>query len=750
MIAGKLSAGVAALSLAIGTLPAGAAPADTEQAREAQFDAAISSADQLGWLKDMSSAPNQVGSPHDKANAEMELALFKQWGWDAHIETFDVLYPTPISTTLDMTVNGTTVTLGGQEPAVPGDETSGDTAGAIPPYVAYQGDGDVTAPVVYVNYGMPEDYEALAQRGISVKGKIVLARYGAGWRGLKPKLAQEHGAAGCLIYSDPADDGYTQGDSYPRGGARPSFGVQRGSVEDMTLYPGDPLTPGIGATANAKRLSRAESKVLLKIPTLPISYGDASKLIEGLQGPVVTGKARGALGMAYHWGGTDAVTAHLAVKSDWSLKPVYDVIAVMKGSTHPDEWVIRGNHHDGWVFGAADPLSGQVALLSEAKAIGQLARSGWRPDRTIVYTSWDGEEPGLLGSTEWAEQHADELKQKAVVYINTDNNGRGYLYAEASHDLQHFIDSAARDVTDPQTGVDVLERLCARVLTAHYADPKSVPEAIFTAAKAGGDMPVGALGSGSDYSAFLQHLGIASINLGFGGEEMAGGSYHSVYDSFYHVTHFDDPGLAYGAALSKMVGRLVLRAADAPGLPSRYADFAATVARYVDEVQTLADDQREKDRTLTQLTADHDFKLSSDPADPTIAPADKGITPLIDMLALEDASDRLTRSASAADAMLGREAQLPDATRATIEAQLRGVDQTLLDPAGLPGRPWFENLIYAPGTLTGYGAKTLPGVREAIEQRRFDDAQTYVKKTAAVLNAYAEQLDAAVALAKES
>ncbi|WP_267381157.1 MULTISPECIES: transferrin receptor-like dimerization domain-containing protein [unclassified Sphingomonas] len=725
-----------------------AAPSDAKAIEQA-FDARISSADQLGWLKDMSSAPNHVGSPHDRANAEMQLALFKQWGWDAHIETFQVLYPTPIATTLEL-VAPERVALGGQEPAVPEDPSSANLQGALPPYVAYQGDGDVTAPVVYVNYGMPEDYEALAARGISVKGRIVLARYGGGWRGLKPKLAQEHGAAGCLIYSDPADDGYGERDPYPRGGGRPSTGVQRGSVQDMTQYPGDPLTPGIGATAGAKRLTRATAPTILKIPALPISYGDAARIMARLEGPMIAGRARGGLGLAYHWGGTDAVKVHLAVKSDWSLKPVYDVIAVMPGRTRPDEWVVRGNHHDGWVFGASDPLTGQVALMSEAKALGALAQTGWRPDRTIVYASWDGEEPGLIGSTEWVEAHADELAAKAVVYINTDGNGRGFLGAEGSHSLQHFVNGAARDVIDPQTSVSVLDRLRANVRAGAYAgSTRREGEALaLDAAKAGGDMPIGALGSGSDYSAFLQHLGIPAIDLGFGGEGGGGGSYHSVYDSFYHVTKFDDPGLVYGAVLSKMVGRLVLRAADGPRVPARYGDFATTVARYVGEVKTLAAGQREKDRTLRDLTRDGAFRLASSPDDPTVAPADKGITPQIDMLALDDAADRLVRSAHAADAAVDRLATLPVATQARMLALLRDIDQLLIDRAGLPGRPWFRNLIYAPGTLTGYGAKTLPGVREAIEQRRFADATTYVARTAAVLNAYADRLDAAAALAK--
>jgi N-acetylated-alpha-linked acidic dipeptidase len=740
----KFLAGAALASLAFGQ--ASAAALDTHAA-ETRLDASVSSADQLGWLKDFSSAPNQVGSPHDKHNAETTLALFKSWGWDAHIETFQVLYPTPISTTLEM-IAPEKVTLGGQEPPVAGDPTSAETAGALPPYVAYQGDGDVTAPLVYVNYGMPDDYEALARRGIDVRGKIVIARYGAGWRGLKPKLAQEHGAVGCLIYSDPANDGYAQWDSYPAGGGQPDHGVQRGSVQDMTMYPGDPLTPGIGATTDAKRLTRETAPTILKIPALPISWADASKLLAGLQGPVVTGKQRGGLGQAYHWGGTDAVQVHLAVQSDWSLKTLYDVIATMKGTSRPDEWVIRANHRDGWVFGAADPLTGHGAMLSEAKALGQLAKSGWRPARTIVYASWDGEEPGLLGSTEWAETHADELQKKAVVYINTDNSVRGILSAEASHDLQHFVNQAARDVTDPQTGATVLERERADILASDYDGSGQANDVAVKAAKAGGDLPAGALGSGSDYSAFLQHLGIPSINLGFFGEDASSGSYHSVYDSYTHVTKFDDPGLVYGAALSKLVGRMVLRAADADVGPARYADFATTVARYVTEVKKLADDQRAKDKTREELTAEGDFKRASNALDPTGAPMAKPATPLIDFAALDKAADRLARSAGAADGILAKADTLSPAIRAKLDADLRGIDQTMLSPDGLPGRPWYRNLVYAPGTLTGYGAKTLPGVREAIEQRRFADAVAYVAKTAAALNAYADRLDTAVRDAK--
>jgi N-acetylated-alpha-linked acidic dipeptidase len=738
---------LAALALALVSTAAAAQPVSPTQALEKNFDAMISSADQLAWLQQMSSAPNHVGSLHDKANADFQLAMFKQWGWDAHIERFDVLYPTPISTTLEL-VAPQAVKLGGQEPPIPEDPSSSNTANALPPYVAYQGDGDVTAPVVYVNYGMPDDYVALAERGIDVRGKIVLARYGGGWRGLKPKLAQEHGAVGCLIYSDPADDSYAEAEVYPKGGGRPEGGVQRGSVADMPVYPGDPLTPGIGATAGARRLTREQAITILKIPALPISYGDATKIISSLQGPLVTGKQRGGLGMAYHWGGTDAVKVHLAVKSDWSLKPIYDVIAMLRGNVAPDQWIVRGNHHDGWVFGASDPLTGQVALMSEAKALGALYRQGWRPARTIVYASWDGEEPGLLGSTEWAEAHADELKRKALLYINTDSNGRGFLGAAGSHELQHYLNQAANDVRDPKTGVSAAQRGRAAILARDYTGAGDDQQVVVDAAKAGGDLPLSALGSGSDYTAFLQHLGIASLNLGFGGEDESNGSYHSVYDSFYHVTHFDDPGLTYGAALSKVVGRLVMRAADAPRVPARYGDFASTVSRYLTDIKKLAADQREKDRTLADLRREGDFALASSPQDPTVAPPDQGITPLVDMLPLENAVDHLKRAAAAADAMLGREDSLSAATQARVNAGVANIDQLLLDPAGLPGRPWFKNLVYAPGTLTGYGAKTLPGVREAIEQRRFDDARTYVVRTAKVLEDYANRLDSVTAMAR--
>jgi N-acetylated-alpha-linked acidic dipeptidase len=717
-----------------------------EQAkREAVLDASVSASEQMGWLKQMASAPNHVGSAHDKTNAEFILSQFKAWGWDAKIETFEVLYPTPLKTQLNL-VGPVAVPLGGQEPTIPEDATSANLKDALPPYVAFQGDGDVTADVVYVNYGLPADYAALARRGISVKGKIALARYGGGWRGLKPKLAQEQGAIGALIYSDPANDGYATADTYPNGGGRPDTGVQRGSVADMTTYPGDPGTPGYGSVKGAKRIDRKDAVTIMKIPTLPISYGDAMKIFAQLKGPIVPDNFRGALPITYRTGGDGSVKLHLQVESDWSLKPVYNVIAMLKGKDRPDEWVVRGNHHDGWVFGAADPLSGEVAMLSEAKALGQLAKAGWRPSRTIVYASWDAEEPMLLGSTEWVETHEAELKAKAIIYINTDGNGRGFLGAEGSHQYSHLVNQVAADVKDPQTGVSVLERARAK-LRADAFDGGRVDADELKAAEAGGDLPMGALGSGSDYSSFLQHAGVPSLNLGFGGEGESAGSYHSIYDSYDHFVRFDDPGLAYGAALSKTVGRVVLRIADADTPPLRFGDLAATVHIYLGEVKALIDSRRKQDEKRAGLLSGNAFALASDPLAPVAAPLAEAPTPIIELAALENAVARLEASAKAYDAAYAAKgAGLAAATRGRLNAALLGIDQALLIPEGLPGRNWYRHALYAPGRFTGYGAKTLPGVREAVEERRFADANVYAGRTAAAIERLAAKLDAARAI----
>ncbi len=734
----------------LGFSPGGA---QAELALEQRFDATLSPADDKAWMERMAAAPNQVGSPHDRENAEWELQQFKDWGWDARIETFYALYPTPISETLEMT-GPKPYRARLHEPVVASDATSADMPGVLPPYVAFQGDGDVTAPLVYVNYGMPDDYKALAREGVDVRGKIVIARYGGGWRGLKPKLAQEHGALGCIIYSDPHDDGYFTDDVYPEGPQRPWEGVQRGSVLDMITYPGDPLTPGVGATRDARRLTREQAVTILKIPTLPISYADAQPLLAALGGPVEAPSARGALPITYHMGPGPAVV-HLAVKSDWSLKPFYDVVAVMKGSEYPDQWVLRGNHHDGWVFGAEDPLSGQVALLDEAKAIGALAKTGWRPRRTLVYLSWDGEEPGLIGSTEWAEQHGSELQQKAVLYLNTDNIDRGFFGAEGSHDFQALVNQVSAGVRDPETGVSLRERERAEIEVnalnpaAHGGGEEGGErlKRMARAAEAGGDLPIDALGSGSDYTPFLQHLGVPSLDLRFGGEGESGGVYHSAYDTYTHYERFGDPGFAYVHALSQVAGHTMLRVADADAPPQQFTGFADTVGGYVGELKDLADKQRTQSGRLDRLLDTGAFKLADDPLKPKSAPEREDVVPPVDLAPLERAVTRLKASAEAFDqayaaAIAGG---LSPARQAQVNAALQGIDQTLLDPDGLPGRPWFKNLIYAPGMLTGYGVKTLPGVREAIEGRRWREAGRYAVLTAQAIERYRTQIDRAAA-----
>ena len=758
-MAGKLHliVGAAAAALLAPTLAGAATPmlgftppnADAERALEARFDAGLSADAIQARLKTLASAPNQVGSPHDKANAEFVLSQFKAWGWDAHIEVFQVLDPTPIHESLDL-VGPTPFKASLSEPTLPGDATSAIHDGALPPYAAYGADGDVTADVVYVNQGMPDDYKALARMGVDVHGKIVMARYGGGWRGLKPKLAQEHGAVGCILYSDPADDGYGVDDPYPKGGSRPDHGVQRGSVLDMPVRAGDPLTPNVGASPGAPRIAVADAETILKIPVLPISWADAQPFLAALDGATVPKSWRGGLPITYHIGPGPA-RAHLVVQSDWSQKPLYDVIATLRGSERPDEWVIRANHRDGWVFGAWDPLSGQTVMLEEAKSLGALAKTGWRPKRTIVYASWDGEEIGLMGSTEWAEQHADELAAKAVLYVNSDSNGRGFLYSGGSYSTQRLIDQVASDVKDPETGVSVRDRTLDYIAVRGLAPDASEGEKrLAKAASAGPDLPIGPLGSGSDYTPFVQHLGIASINIEFSGEEQQGGVYHSQYDTFEHYVRFGDPGFRYGVALAQTAGRLVLRTADADVAPLRFGGLATNVEANAKELHELVTSMRERASATNALLDRNAFALAANPDATSAPPPRETVVPAIDLAPLDAAVARLKTSAEAYDTALAAAGPTSPATQAKLDGVVMGVEHALTDTRGLPGRPWYRHLIYAPGLLTGYGAKTLPGVREAIEGSRWTEAADYITRTAAALDAASARIDTATALLKGS
>lgn len=707
---------------------------------EARFDKELSAAAIGNNIKTLSAKQHYLGTPRDKWVAEHILQQFKSYGWDAKLETYQVLFPTPKTRILEASYPANYKAVL-KEPALKEDASTGQPD-ELPTYNAWSADGDVTGELVFVNYGLPEDYEYLERLGIDVKGKIVIAKYGRSWRGIKPKVAQEHGAIGTLIYSDPKDDGYYQGDVYPQGAFKSEYGVQRGAVMDMVIYPGDPLTPGVGATENAQRLDRAAATNLLKIPVLPISYHDAAPLLEALEGPVAPESWRGALPFTYHVGPGKA-KVHLKLEFDWKMVPAYNVIATMKGSQYPDQWVIRGNHHDAWVYGAADPVSGLSSLLEEAKAIGELARKGYKPKRTLVYAAWDGEEPGLLGSTEWVETHAAELQQKAVAYINSDGNSRGFMGVGGSHALELFIGEIARSISDPQTKVSIFERKQAADVVA--ASTTKAKKDIL----AKKDLTINALGSGSDYSSFLQHLGIPSLNVGFGGEG-AGGEYHSIYDTYENYSRFKDPGFEYGVALSKLAGHAALRLADADVLPFDFRSLAKTITGYTTDLISLADQMRESTAVENQIISSNVYQLAGDATKPLKVPAAKSEVPYIDFSKLQNALVAFDKVAQQLQDV--KKGQLPAAKQDVLNKALYQAEQQLLHAGGLPNRDWYKHVIYAPGFYTGYGVKTMPGIREAIEQRKWREAEEQLTIAANAINRlthYLEQTLAAVKPAPE-
>jgi N-acetylated-alpha-linked acidic dipeptidase len=594
---------------------------------------------------------------------------------------------------------------------------------------------------VFVNYGLPEDYEKLDRLGISVKGAIVIAKYLHSWRGVKPKVAAEHGAIGCLIYSEPQDDGYTHDNVFPAGPMRPSDGVQRGSVMDFAANsPGDPLTPGIGATPNAKRLALKDAKSITKIPVLPISYGDAQPLLAALAGPMALEEWRGSLPIPYHVGPGPA-QVHLKVAFNWDIKPVYDVIAKIPGSVAPDEWIIRGNHHDGWVNGAWDPISGQVSLLEEARSLGLLLKQGWKPRRTIIYTAWDGEEPMLLGSTEWAETHADELQEHAAVYINSDSNSRGVLEMGGSHSLEQFVNGVARDIEDPETKMTVWQR----AQLSKIAEAKSAEDRKGLRQRA--DLRIEALGSGTDFTAFLDHLGIATLDMEYGGEDDQG-IYHSVYDDFYWYTHFSDTDFVYGRALAQTVGTSVMRLADAEVLPFDFVNLADTVDMYRKNLEKLLADKQEEIREHNQELDEGMFKATFDPRRPAVAPVREEVPPHLNFAPMQNAVDALTHSAKHyQQALSQKQASLGDdavaAKLGALNRELIKSERRLTNADGLPRRPWYKHLLYAPGVYTGYGVKTVPGVREGIEQKRYAEAEQEIVRVAKALEDEAALIESA-------
>jgi N-acetylated-alpha-linked acidic dipeptidase len=632
------------------------------------------------YMDFISSAPHNAGSPRSKAIAEYILGTFKEWGLDAQIEEFEALMPYP--TVREVEVLGPRRYVAKlKEPVVAQDPNSGD-AHQIPTFNAYAASGDVTAEVVYVNFGVPENYEWLDKQGISVKGKIAIARYGRSWRGIKAKVAAEHGAVACLIYSDPHEDGYFQEDVFPKGPMRPPEGVQRGSVVDMPLYPGDPLSPGWASEKGSKRLSLAEAKTLMKIPVLPLSYSDAQPILEQLTGPVVPQEWRGSLPITYH-AGPGAVRVHMRTDYDWTSKPLYDVIATIPGAEVPDEWVIAGNHHDAWVNGADDPVSGAVALMETTRSLATLQKQGWRPRRTIKIALWDGEEFGLLGSTEWAEKHQDELKRKAVAYLNSDSTARGWIHVSGSHTLEEFVTEVAGSIDQPGTTRNLAD------YSLHHPPQESQEQP--EPAKKDKTFTIGALGAGSDYVAFIDYLGIASMNEEFTGQTKSG-IYHSVYDSIYWYTHFSDTTFIDGKALAEYTATALLRLADCSVLPFEFGHFANTVSGYVDEIREEAKKSGQK----------VDFS---------------GLRKQLDLL-----KDGGAKYDSLLETAAGKESLDSNKLNVLNEALIRS-ERVLTRPEGLPNRQWYKHQIYAPGFYTGYGVKTLPGIREAVDSKNWPLAQ---------------------------
>ena len=704
-----------------------AASSATERTWEQKFQAIPDGKHVSDNMHVLAAHPHHVGSEAQRANSEWLVKQYKSWGWDAKIEQFDVLYPMPKERVLELT-GPKPYKARLAEPEVTEDPYTHDKSPRIPPYNIYAKDGDVTAPLVYVNYGMKADYEELERNGVSVKGAIVIARYGGGWRGLKPKLAAVHGAVGCLIYSDPADDGFGAGGVIPQGPMRPKWGVQRGSVADTTLYAGDPLTPGEGSVPGTKRIAVADAKVIMPIPTLPISWGDAEPLLAALEGRTVPPGWRGALPMTYKFGPSTA-NVHLKVISDWGTKPVLDVIATMKGSEEPETWIVRGNHYDGWVNGADDPVSGQSALLEEARALGELAKQGWKPKRTLIYTAWDGEEPGLLGSTEWAETHADELNKHGALYVNSDENGRGYFGAQGSQSVELLINDVTREMTDPETNVTVWERQKAAQAMGRGRGAAARAEA----PKERATIALGPAGSGSDYAGFIDHLGVASVNIGFGGEDHSG-TYHSDYDTPWHWDTFADKEEVYGKLFAQTAGTIVMRMADAEVMPYNFTELSLTVRDYTDNLKSELKTLKTEAEARNKLLQSGAYKLANDPKLPMAPPHELPVPPAMDLTALDAAIAKL--DAASAHYAVTREASasLPAAQRLALNADLAVSERKLLSADGLPGRPWVKHLLYAPGTYTGYGASTLPGVREAVEDGRFAEAQQQVAVLSDALN----------------
>jgi N-acetylated-alpha-linked acidic dipeptidase len=716
-----LAAGLLLLSIAISGRAqapediAGFLPehAEAERQLERKFRLMPDAARVESDLRYITSEPHMAGTEASHRVAEWLRDQYRSFGFDAEIVRYSAWLPQPRDVELEL-VKPDRKTLATPEAAYDGDRDTYDER-IVRAFSIYSPSGEVTAPVVYVNYGTVEDYRQLASLGVSVEGKIVLARYGQGYRGIKAKLAEEHKAAGLIIYSDPEEDGYAAGDPYPQGPWRPMSGIQRGSILYTQIYPGDPLTPGVAALPGAPPLAPDDAVDLPRIPTMPVNAQDADVILESLRGKRVPRGWQGGLPFSYHIGGSGDTQVHMKLVMDYAQRPLYDVIATLHG-TSDDQWVMLGNHHDAWVFGAADPGSGTAAMLATGRALGELVRSGWKPRRTIVICHWDGEEPGLLGSTEWVEANRAELQAKAIAYINTDVGVAGSDFAaSATPSLKDLVRAATQEVADPNTGDSVYGAWSQAATNDRDKEPVSGTGRQALKAR-GAKPPVGDLGAGSDFSPFFDYAGIPSIDMGFGGDY---GVYHSVYDDFYWMKHFGDPTFGYHVALARILGTVALRLDEADILPFDYASYASAIERNSADLAMRAARQ----------------------------PDDAGI-----LLPVEQASAQFTASAtSAADALRAISATpLDPMTAERINRALPAVEQALLASSGLAGRPWFKHTIYAPGSYAGYAAEVMPGISEALDRNDPAVLRREAGSLSAALLRASAQLDEIARLAREA
>jgi N-acetylated-alpha-linked acidic dipeptidase len=654
-------------------------------------------------LKILTAEPHWASSPEDYKTALYVAAKFKAAGLETSIVPYKVLLNKPTSVLIEAfdaddkkLMSGPT--LEHVDPTKYGGDPGQNDPRILPAFNGYSPSGDVTAPVVYANYGTLADFKKLASLGVSVKDKIVLVRYGQNFRGVKVYIAQQYGAKGVLIYSDPADDGYFRGDPYPKGPYRPASAVQRGSVQFLPIYPGDPETPGIASTPNLPDSQRVKNPVdLSTIPSNPISYKDAAPILKALEGPDTPHGWQGALPFTYHLGGTSKVTVHMHLQQDYARRTIWNVIGKIEGSdpAQKDDWVVAGNHRDAWVYGAVDPNSGTAAMLETVHGIGDLLKQGWRPRRTILFASWDAEEEGLVGSTEWVEQHAAELNH-AVAYFNTDVSVSGPNFSAAAiPSLKQFIREITTQVPSPEGGTvyDQWKKHEELSTEAASQNDKSSNETT---------VPIDNLGSGSDYTPFIQHLGVPSTDIGSEGRY---GVYHSTFDDYNWFIKFADPTFVYEQEMARIFGLEVLHMADADVLPYDYQTYGNDILSYIEAAQRHA--------------AKGNLKL--------------------DFTAALAAAQRFATAGAAVHTAQAN----PPANAAALNRTLRATEEAFLNPAGLPHRPWYKHLIYAPGEYTGYEAVVIPGVTEAIEANDNPRAQSQLTALTEALNRAADKLDSA-------